>query len=305
MFMKNSSLYPFVSIYCSCKKEMIFKEDKYTCSSCGNSYPIIKNVCRISGEFESKGKMNLDEFNIFNTVADNHFWFKYRNDILASIIRSRFRSKTKLKILDVGCGEGNTIRSLAKVNPDFIIVGCDIFVEGMELSNVKLPLFQGDVSDDLFVEEQFDVILLLDVIEHVPDDQKLLQAAHKLLKKNGLLIVMVPAGMYLWSKFDIISGHYRRYTDETLKKSISKSKFNVNYLRYFMSLILPVYLIRALIYRKKAQIDSNTIQKQNLKLNWFVNTTLLKLCQIEYFFIKTKVQPFLGASLLAICTKEK
>lgn len=300
--MRNGSLYNSISIYCSCRKIMIFNNDKYQCLSCGNSYPIIKNVCRISGEFSSRGKMNLDEFNIFNTVADNHFWFKYRNNILKDVIDSQFRGKSNLKILDLGCGEGNTIRSLARFNSDFLIVGCDIFVEGMELSNVNLPLFQGDASDNLFVEEQFDIVLLLDVIEHVPDDQKLLNAAHKLLKKNGLLIVMVPAGLYLWSKFDIISGHFRRYTKKSLLSSINKSSFHVNYITYFMSLILPVYLARALIYRKKAQTDSNAIQKQNLRLNSFVNTTLLKICQIESFILR-KIRPFLGASLIAIGTK--
>ena len=97
-------------------------------------------------------------------------------------------------------------------------------------------------------KKKYDTILYLDVIEHIKDDKKEILKALKLLKKEGNLILNLPAFSHLYSQFDKDVGHYRRYSKKDFKKimdNIPVKEINFIYydsLGYFLSLLSKAFI---------------------------------------------------------------
>jgi SAM-dependent methyltransferase len=70
--------------------------------------------------------------------------------------------------------------------------------------------------EDVPVSSRFDTILYIDVLEHIADDRAELRRAAGLLGAEGHLVVLSPAHQWLFTRFDVAIGHYRRYTRRTL-----------------------------------------------------------------------------------------
>ncbi|MDD4983828.1 MAG: class I SAM-dependent methyltransferase [Candidatus ainarchaeum sp.] len=126
-----------------------------------------------------------------------------RVEYLLSIINRFCKGLSKIKILDIGCGDGAMTKHLLKIN-NAIITGIDynpIRVKRAKKLVKNVDFFHRDAFNPGFQKESFDVILLHHMLEHIPDDVGLLQSMNKLLKKEGILIVGVPNEGNLICKF--------------------------------------------------------------------------------------------------------
>ncbi len=127
------------------------------------------------------------------------------------------------RLIDIGAGNGLLLRFFKQKSFD---------VSGMELSPAlceamkKNPtmkginVFQGDISQKTG-QEEYDVVLASDVIEHIKDDRKALKNLFSFLKPGGYLIISVPAHSSLFGKRDKLWGHFRRYDRDYLLKQLS------------------------------------------------------------------------------------
>jgi SAM-dependent methyltransferase len=97
----------------------------------------------------------------------------------------------------------------------------------------------------------FDTILYLDVIEHIKDDESEINKAYKLLKKNGTLIICVPAFQFLYSLYDKKIGHFRRYSKKNFKSLLKKCKIKNYEMRYFDFLGFCLILLSNLFSRNR------------------------------------------------------
>ena len=154
------------------------------------------------------------------------------------------RGKT---IIDIGCGTGANIAALQQ---DFSCVGIDSSAEAIEFARQRFPgvrFICGAVSSDCDgVWDQASLLLIMDVLEHVPDDFQLFSEILSLTKPGTILLITVPAGMELWSKHDESFGHYRRYDEPRLAllwKDLPVTPLLVSY--YNARLYTPIRLIRA------------------------------------------------------------
>lgn len=112
---------------------------------------------------------------------------------------------------------------------------------GLEVLPCTLP-------HDLPVSDYtYDLIALLDVLEHIDDDQATLTSLREKLANAGQLIVTVPALPWLWSHHDIINHHKRRYTIRNLSAAANRAGFCVDQIGYFNCLLLPIAVVRRLI----------------------------------------------------------
>jgi len=91
-----------------------------------------------------------------------------------------------------------------------------------------------------FADGSFDLVCLLDVLEHIEDDGAALARAGRLLKAKGRLLVTVPAYAWLWSAHDESHHHRRRYTQGMLKQRAMAAGLEVRRLGYFNSLLFPL-----------------------------------------------------------------
>jgi len=158
--------------------------------------------------------VNFDDFSNYLATVSGIEYYGYMKKILKLIKSRNFES-----LLDVGCGDGKMIFELAKFLPDKKFTGVDLserailFARAFNYEN-KAEFYCGDVS---VVSGGFDIITMIEVLEHVPENEikTLVSDVYEKLNENGLLVVSVPS-----DNFPVQSKHYRHYNLELLKKQL-------------------------------------------------------------------------------------
>lgn len=162
-----------------------------------------------------------------------HFWFRGRNMVIRSIIQSTFPGYKGKRFLEVGCGTGYVLAELARMG--FVVTGLDMHSEGLAYAKRRVPkatLITKSLAN-FHPKIRFDAIGVFDVIEHIPKDSNALLQCAALLKKGGMLYLTVPARPELWSVYDDISGHKRRYTKRSLAQVLTAAGFRIRSISYF------------------------------------------------------------------------
>ncbi|SFM16901.1 Methyltransferase domain-containing protein [Methylobacterium pseudosasicola] len=122
-----------------------------------------------------------------------------------------------------------------------------------------IPVQACALPHDLPVRDgAYDLIVLLDVLEHIEDDQATLCALRRKLKQDGRLLVTVPALPWLWSHHDDLHHHKRRYTKRSLELAAAAAEFKIAHIGYFNTFLFPIALVRrliAIVYSRPTQDD--------------------------------------------------
>lgn len=189
-------------------------------------------------------------------LEETHWWHKAKQDVLIEIF-AKFLDKKDPEILDVGCGTGKTLETLQKYGNSY---GIDSSKHAISyclkrgFKNVKV----GSAYKIPFKTGSFDVITMLDVLEHT-DEERTLPEVNRVLKKGGLLIVTVPAHQSLWSQWDIVLHHKKRYSKLGLVDVLKTNGFSVTKISYLYSFLVgPVIFVRfvkSLIFKEKYPSD--------------------------------------------------
>ena len=191
------------------------------------------------------------ERHVYDRMAEidkHHWWFVGRRKILTALIERWRPKRGPLRILEIGCGTGSNIAMLQQfgtvdaVEPDdharaFAVKRTGIAIKGGYLPDV--PLDDG----------RYDLIVLLDVLEHIPDDRGALEALRSKLAPGGRLLLAVPAMPSLWSGHDVAHHHQRRYTARTLDAVVAAAGYRRLHRTAFNSLLLPAIVLVRLVNR--------------------------------------------------------
>jgi len=195
------------------------------------------------------------------------------------------------KVLEIGCGTGNVSSFLSKKR--YLVTGCEFYSEAIRRAWPGFQMVQGDAINIPFKDNSFDVVGLFDLVEHFQDDAKLLKETVRVVKKGGVIVLTVPAREELWSGFDELSLHKRRYTKKKLKSiflSVDISPLLIEYI--FMSLYLPMK------YSRNKEWDKDDV----FSVNPLINIILEGLFNIERFVSKVLPLP-IGTSFIAVAQK--
>ena len=253
-----------------------------------------------------------DYFALLAAIEDRHFWFRARNRVISALVSQITAGLVSgYRILEVGCGTGNVLRVLEQACPDGVVVGMDLFAEGLRYAREHTSCFllQGDIHAPPF-GAQFDLIGLFDVLEHLPDDVQVLRDLHAMLAFGGTLLLTVPAHRSLWSTFDEASFHCRRYELAELESKLIRTGYRVEYLTHFMASIYPLVWagrrLAALISRGPADETGRTaaLESGGLRIISVVNELLMRLLSWEVRLLAARRRLPIGTSLLAIARKE-
>jgi len=238
------------------------------------------------------------------SLEDGHWWFKARRDIIGRIIKEMPK---KAKILDVGCSGGVLINAL-KENCFWDISGIDISEEAIGkckkagLKKVK----KADGTKTGLKANSFDLIIASDVLEHIKEEKKALKEWKRILKKNGKLLVFVPAFDFLWSAHDVANAHCRRYKKKKLCKTLKEAGFEVlqsGYWNFF--LFLPVSLSRIVQNLFIPPEKGHERGDQLTKPGRISNRLLSELLLLENRMFSNKVNFPFGVSIFALAKKSK
>ena len=173
-----------------------------------------------------------------------HWWWRVRERILLARIRALLGERTgSARILDIGCGAGLFFDALSELG----------HVEGIEPEEAAVNQsgrWRSQIHlgwlEDYEPGFHFDVVLLLDVVEHIAAPLSLLRRVPELLAPWGHMIVTVPAFNWLWTSHDDLNHHIRRYTTDELRRLIDSSGMQTIETRYFFqSLVVPKLAMRA------------------------------------------------------------
>ena len=179
-------------------------------------------------------------------VDDNHWWLKSRRHTILQLLKNKNKNAN---ILDIGSSQGLLLKELLKMGYDpSNLYAIDISESAIQKCN-KLGINASimDANDLQFPPESFDIIISSDSLEHLKDDIRSLKSWHNVLKKDGELIVFVPAFRFLWSVHDEILHHYRRYSLSELKNKLKSCGFKILRSGYWNnSLFMPILCYRFL-----------------------------------------------------------
>ncbi|MDA7978028.1 MAG: class I SAM-dependent methyltransferase [Pirellulales bacterium] len=156
--------------------------------------------------------MQSAQFELHAQIEDRHWWFVARRQIMQSLIEQVLPPDGNSTVVDVGCGTGGNLATLAD---SYQCIGIDASADAIHLARGKFPgveFIQGLAPEDLENRvAQTKMFLLMDVLEHVPDDFELLSKLFAASSPGTYFLITVPADMALWSQHDVSFGHYRRY----------------------------------------------------------------------------------------------
>ena len=242
-------------------------------------------------------EMQSHHYPILYQVEDTHWWYVGRRRIIQSLVE---KISTKLKtqrILDVGCGTGANLKMLAAYGK---AEGVDISPQAVDfchergLDSVKL----GAIEQLPYESDSFELVTALDVIEHLDDDISGLREMRRVLRRDGRLLVFVPAFMFLWGVQDDVSNHRRRYTLPSLLKAIEEAGFSVEWSSYAnISFFLPVLVVRSVM--RWLGLRADTEYGINISL---MNGPFSSLFAAERFVFKHGRLPF-GVSAVCIARR--
>ncbi len=184
--------------------------------------------------------MDRAVFDRMAEIDNEHWWFAARREIVARLIERQAALGRPLRILEVGCGTGSNLELLKRYGTVDAIEP-DEPARALASQRSGLPVKGGLLPDGVALEDgAYDLIVLLDVLEHIPDDKGTLAALRGKLAAGGKLMVTVPAAPWMWSAHDLAHHHQRRYTAGSLTKVFQAAGFQVRYRTHFNTVLFPL-----------------------------------------------------------------
>ncbi len=173
-------------------------------------------------------------------------------------ILEQFQTVLTGRVIEVGAGIGNvTLRYLDQVESALLVEPAGNLCERLRARVADQPkatvaeAFLHDVAPEL-VAEPFDAALMVNVLEHIPDDVEVLEKLYELLKPGGALCIFVPALPQLYGSLDTIVDHVRRYRRAELDEKLRHAGFRIQRLDYLDTLgIVPWVVAGKILKRKK------------------------------------------------------
>ncbi len=227
-------------------------------------------------------------------VEDVHWWFVARRQILSQVIRSLLLSPGA-QILDVGCGSGGNLPMLKQHGS---VKAMEYGEEARQLATARqvAEVQAAHLPDQIpFSGEAFDLVVMLDVLEHLDQDTASLQALRIRLKPEGWLLLTVPAYPFLWSQHDVVNHHKRRYTRSQLLQVVQQAGYRIHYISFFNTILFPIVLIVRVLNKALGRQGGDDL---TLPSPW-VNRILGQIFGFERQFLPRLRFPF-GVSLVLI-----
>ncbi len=250
--------------------------------------------------------MRQDLYKDLYTKEQVHWWHVGKRSIVYGLLNRYLPphgSKAERQALDLGCGTGKNLERLEQYAR---ATGTDYYEEALRfcLERGHTMLCKADAIDLPFADNTFDITTALDVIEHLDDDYAALKELYRVMKPGGLLIVSVPAYAILWTYWDDILGHRRRYTTAMMRQVATRAGFRVRKLSYSNALTLApamiVRLAKSVLYKTSQRRGQEGSAKTDfITLPKPLNSALIGYYKLETNLLRRGTLPF-GLSVVAV-----
>ncbi|WP_053214416.1 bifunctional 2-polyprenyl-6-hydroxyphenol methylase/3-demethylubiquinol 3-O-methyltransferase UbiG [Pseudomonas sp. Q12-87] len=225
--------------------------------------------------------MDLKETDILGPDIDRHWYYRSK----ARAMLHMLKGTSARTLLDVGAGSGFFSHHLL-THTDTAQAWCvDIsYPADSDASTAGKPVRYRRAIDAL----DADLVLLMDVLEHVDDDVGLLKMYVDKVPSGSRFLITVPAFQFLWSGHDDFLEHKRRYTLGQLERVVAQAGLQVQQGAYYFGLVFPIAAALRLLPRARSEVPAKSQLSRHSPL---VNGVLKSLCSLE--------RPFMGANRIA------
>lgn len=236
--------------------------------------------------------MDLKEADILGDRIGQHWYYRTKAKALARMLEAR----PIVRVLDVGAGSGffarHLLRTTAAAEAWCVDTSYEAETEGQEAG--KPIHFRRSVA-----ASDADLVLLMDVLEHVDDDVALLAQYRDKVAPGTRFLVSVPAFQWLWSGHDVFLDHKRRYTLAQVEDVARRAGLRVLRGAYGFGTVLPLAATMRVAGRMRSRADAQP-HSQLRQHHPFVNETLALLSAIELPLLRANR----FAGLTAFCLAE-
>ena len=217
------------------------------------------------------------------------------------------KKPSKRTVLIIGCSQGYLLKEIKQSIPQYFIVGTDCIAHSLEKiiqKGLSIPLLQFDLVKCPLPDESIDIVIALNVLEHIEDDIGALKQVYRILKPEGYLYIEVPVNPNLYGFFDEYFKHYRRYSSEQIQKLSKTTEFKVLKTTHLGFFIYPFFKLCKVINRMKKFTSS---QKEKVvlsvvKSNGIIQNFLRWMMSVALFISTHYRYPF-GIKCILILNK--
>jgi SAM-dependent methyltransferase len=229
---------------------------------------------------------------VYREVYLKHWWWRSRAEFIVRTLRALPPSETRRDILDVGCGDGLFFERLAEFgNVEGVEPSAELVSESSP-HRARTHVCPFDASFQ--PRKRYSLILMLDVLEHLPNPVDPLKHVVNLLSPDGSAIITVPAFMSLWTNHDVLNHQFTRYTKGSFRQVAGEGGFQIRAERYFFHWTCPAKLAQPCvesIFHLKPKPPGIPAP--------LINTALLWLSRAEQETLTRLPMPF-GTSLMIV-----
>lgn len=234
---------------------------------------------------------------IFDRMAaldQTHWWYVARRRILSDVIARLARPPENARILEIGCGTGHNFSMLGAFGT---VDGLEVDATARQIASARLGRAVGSAplpALNGIADGSYDLIALLDVLEHVADDEAALASIRAKLKPGGRILLTVPANRWMWSAHDTVHHHFRRYNGHDLRAVINKAGLTPELVTHFNTILFPLAAAFRVLGKITGREEADDAQPLAP-----LNAAFTSLFGLERHLVGRVPLPF-GVSLLAI-----
>jgi len=241
-----------------------------------------------------------------------HFWYAARLKLIDILLKKTLINQTDARsILDIGCGTGTELDLLAGYGR---VIALDINQTALKIARQKnYRTISADIEKLSLPENSYDAVCCFDSLEHLTDEQKVLNNIFRSLKDDGYLLFTVPAFQFLFSTHDLALQHHRRYSQHELKEKLTTADFNIITIGYWNSILFPLEALVRLSNKFSARGGSafggnksnkkSSYQSDAKPINPLLNKILFSVLNLENKIINYGIKLPFGLTIYGIARK--
>ncbi len=240
-------------------------------------------------------------------VEDSSFWFRHRNACILEAVR---QYPPAGPLFDIGGGNGFVAKAMQDAGLEVVLVEPGAAGTVNARRRGIQHVVRATLEDAGFFPGTLPAIGLFDVVEHMEDDLRFLEAIRIYLPSHGRIYLTVPAYQALWSGADVVAGHHRRYSKRPLRELLEKVGLEVEFTTGFFQFLPPaIFAMRVIPHRlgwktlsKVKDGDTKLLRPHKIKSELIVRT-LNWIQQREVAGIRERRENEFGASWLVVARR--